>query len=55
MDLPGQPRIPGIDAKTRFRHYVNLERNEAKLRQLLQDFRWGRMDRIFLAGAAAQA
>ncbi|KPF45887.1 polysaccharide deacetylase [beta proteobacterium AAP51] len=52
---PGQPRIPGIDAKTRFRHYVNLERNEAKLRQLLQDFRWGRMDRIFLAGAAAQA
>ena len=52
---PGQPRIPGIDAKTRFRHYVNLERNEAKLRQLLQDFRWGRMDHIFLAGAAAPA
>ena len=50
---PGQPRIPGIDAKTRFRHYVNLDRNEAKLRQLLQDFRWGRMDHIFLTGAAA--
>ena len=52
---PGQPRIPGIDAKTRFRHYVNLDRNENKLRQLLQDFRWGRMDHIFLAGAAASA
>ena len=52
---PGQPRIPGIDAKTRFRHYVNLGRNEAKLRLLLQDFRWGRMEHIFLAGAAASA
>ena len=45
---PEQPRIAGIDAKTRFRHYVNLGRNEAKLRRLLQDFRWGRMDEIFL-------
>ena len=47
-----QPRIAGIDAKTRFRHYVNIPRNEDKLRQLLDDFRWGRMDRIFLARAA---
>jgi polysaccharide deacetylase family protein (PEP-CTERM system associated) len=45
---PGQPRIEGIDAKTRFRHYVNLPRMEAKLVQLLADFRWGRMDQIFL-------
>jgi polysaccharide deacetylase family protein (PEP-CTERM system associated) len=45
---PGQPRIPGIDAKTRFRHYVNIGRTEAKLQRLLGDFRWGRMDRIFL-------
>jgi polysaccharide deacetylase family protein (PEP-CTERM system associated) len=44
-----QPRIPGIDAKTRFRHYVNISRMEGRLQQLLQDFRWGRMDRIFLA------
>lgn len=43
-----QPRISGIDAKTRFRHYVNIDRNERKLRRLLRDFRWGRMDRIFL-------
>jgi polysaccharide deacetylase family protein (PEP-CTERM system associated) len=44
----GQPRIPGIDARTRFRHYVNIGRTDARLQQLLQDFRWGRMDRIFL-------
>lgn len=49
---PGQPRIAGIDAKTRFRHYVNIGRTEARLQRLLQDFRWGRMDRIFLAAAS---
>jgi len=43
-----QPRIPGIGAKTRFRHYVNIDRVEARLNQLLTDFRWGRMDHIFL-------
>jgi len=49
----GQPRIAGIDAKTRFRHYVNIGRTEGRLQQLLQDFRWGRMDQIFLPGATA--
>ncbi len=44
----GQPRIPGIGAKTRFRHYININRVEARLNQLLTDFRWGRMDHIFL-------
>jgi polysaccharide deacetylase family protein (PEP-CTERM system associated) len=43
-----QPRIPGIGAKTRFRHYVNIDRVEARLNQLLTDFKWGRMDHIFL-------
>jgi len=43
-----QPRIPGINAKTRFRHYVNIDRVEARLNRLLTDFRWGRMDHIFL-------
>ena len=47
----GQPRIPGIGAKTRFRHYVNIGRTEARLRCLLEDFRWNRMDRIFLEAA----
>ena len=52
---PGQPRIPGINSKTRFRHYVNLPRMEARLQTLLGDFRWGRMDEIFLSRAAAPA
>ena len=46
---PGQPRVPGIDAKTRFRHYVNIRLMENRLHRLLKDFRWGRMDNIFLA------
>ena len=51
----GQPRIEGLDAKTRFRHYVNISRTERRLQQLLVDFRWGRMDQIFLPGASAPA
>ena len=43
-----QPRIAGISAKTRFRHYVNIGRMEMRLNQLLRDFSWGRMDQIFL-------
>ena len=43
-----QPRVAGIDAKTRFRHYLNLHRMEDRLGRLFKDFRWGRMDRIFL-------
>ncbi|MFB0935689.1 MAG: DUF3473 domain-containing protein [Propionivibrio sp.] len=46
-----QPRIPGINLKTRFRHYLNLHRTEARIRRLLQDFKWGRMDEIFLSTA----
>ena len=49
----GQPRIAQADAKSRFRHYVNIGRTEQRLQQLMQDFRWGRMDQIFLPGAPA--
>ena len=45
---PGQPRPPGLSAKTRFRHYLNLGRMEARLARLTRDFTWDRMDRIFL-------
>ena len=45
---PGQPRPDGLDAKSRFRHYVNIERMEGRLEQLARDFAWDRMDRIFL-------
>ena len=52
---PGQPRVAGISAKTRFRHYVNIDRMEARLQRLLADFAWGRMDDIFLGGGGADA
>jgi len=54
---PDQPRIAGIDLKTRFRHYVNIGRTQRRIERLLTDFRWGRMDEIFLArpGQAAAA
>ncbi|MEO1037407.1 MAG: XrtA system polysaccharide deacetylase [Pseudomonadota bacterium] len=45
---PDQPRMAGITLKTRFRHYVNLGRFESRLRRLLQQGRWERMDRIYL-------
>jgi polysaccharide deacetylase family protein (PEP-CTERM system associated) len=48
---PAQPRVPGIDAKTRFRHYLNLDRMERRLRKLLFDFEWGRVDAVMLEAA----
>ncbi len=43
-----QPRQQGINIKTRFRHYLNLNKMHGRLAKLLQDFSWGRMDSIFL-------
>jgi polysaccharide deacetylase family protein (PEP-CTERM system associated) len=51
----GQPRVAGINALTRFRHYVNIPRMSARLERLLRDFAWGRMDEVFLGGARAVA
>jgi polysaccharide deacetylase family protein (PEP-CTERM system associated) len=50
-----QPRVAGIDAKTRFRHYVNIERTYERIARLLADFHWGRMDEIFLQPTVALA
>jgi polysaccharide deacetylase family protein (PEP-CTERM system associated) len=41
---PGQPRVAGAPLKSRLRHYTNLDRMAPKLRQLIHDFAWGRMD-----------
>jgi polysaccharide deacetylase family protein (PEP-CTERM system associated) len=48
---PGQPRIKA-SLKSRFRHYTNLARTEGRFRRLLTEFRWDRMDRIFLPQVA---
>lgn len=45
---PQQPRQQGINLKTRVRHYLNLSRMETRLTHLLRDFKWQRMDRVFL-------
>lgn len=44
---PGQPRIPDAGLKSRFRHYVNLDKMERRLSRLLGDFSWDRMDKVF--------
>ena len=50
---PGQPRISGVGPKARFRHYLNLSRMESRLRRLLEDFRWDRVDHVFPPERAA--
>ena len=42
-----QPRIRGIDQKTRFRHYINIPKMEGRLTKLFTDFSWGRLDHVF--------
>jgi polysaccharide deacetylase family protein (PEP-CTERM system associated) len=49
---PEQPRIPGAGRKSRFRHYVNLDKTEQRLRVLLGALPWDRIDRIFCRPAA---
>jgi polysaccharide deacetylase family protein (PEP-CTERM system associated) len=45
---PGQPRFTDASYRSRFRHYVNLSTMERRLRAVLRDFSWDRMDRVFL-------
>jgi polysaccharide deacetylase family protein (PEP-CTERM system associated) len=52
---PAQPRVAGVGAKSRFRHYVSLHRTEPRLARLLADFRWDRVDRVFDIDARAAA
>jgi polysaccharide deacetylase family protein (PEP-CTERM system associated) len=51
---PGQPRFPA-PLLTRFRHYANLSRTEARFRRLLRDFSFGSVAEILnLAYVPAQ-
>ncbi|HUZ73892.1 MAG TPA: XrtA system polysaccharide deacetylase [Stellaceae bacterium] len=49
---PDQPRQNNASWKSRFRHYVNLARTEARLQRLLTDLSWGRMDAAFASALA---
>jgi polysaccharide deacetylase family protein (PEP-CTERM system associated) len=42
-----QPRLPAGRRSARLRHYLNLSRTFPRLQQLLRDFAWDRMDRVF--------
>lgn len=44
---PQQPRMRGCSAKSRFRHYLNLGRTEARFQALLRDFNFTRMQSAF--------
>jgi polysaccharide deacetylase family protein (PEP-CTERM system associated) len=50
---PEQPRVPGVSRKNRVRHYLNLARTVPRLERLMRDFRFDRMDRVFLADGHA--
>ena len=47
---PEQPRQHRAPFLAKFRHYLNLGRTETRLRRLLRNFSWGRMDQLFLSG-----
>ena len=49
---PEQPRVPDASARSKIRHYTNLEVMESKLLKLLRDHDWGRTDEV---AAAEQA
>lgn len=51
---PDQPRVEGLDLKTRFRHYLNLDRTYGRMERLMRDFEWGRMDDIFLPATTTE-
>ena len=41
---PDQPRVENAPLRSRLRHYTNLDVMAGKLRQLIDEFSWGRMD-----------
>lgn len=44
---PEQPPVPGLNLKTRVRHYTNLSRTRGRLKRLLRDFVWKRLDQVY--------
>lgn len=49
---PDQPRVQDAPARSKIRHYTNLEVMESKLLKLLRDHRWGRADEVAAAERA---
>lgn len=43
---PEQPRVAHAPLRSRFRHYTGLSKMAGKLRDLVNEFHWGRMDEV---------
>jgi polysaccharide deacetylase family protein (PEP-CTERM system associated) len=43
---PGQPRVADAPMRSKLRHYTNLSGMASKLRRLIGDFEWGRVDAV---------
>ncbi|HEX7752899.1 MAG TPA: XrtA system polysaccharide deacetylase [Novosphingobium sp.] len=49
---PEQPRVADAPLRSKLRHYTNLDAMAGKLRRLVGDFSWGRMDALARIEAA---
>ncbi|CCE23116.1 Polysaccharide deacetylase domain protein [Methylotuvimicrobium alcaliphilum 20Z] len=45
---PEQPRQKNVSFKSKFRHYLNLDKMEGRIVNLLHDFSWDTMSNVFL-------
>jgi polysaccharide deacetylase family protein (PEP-CTERM system associated) len=52
---PDQPRVQDAPARSKIRHYTNLDVMEPKLLKLLRDHKWGRTDEVAAAEQARLA
>jgi polysaccharide deacetylase family protein (PEP-CTERM system associated) len=52
---PDQPRVANAPFKSKLRHYTNLNQMAAKLKRLIGDFEWGRVDEVATREAAGIA
>lgn len=43
---PGQPRVANAPIRSKLRHYTKLDAMAGKLKRLISDFKWDRLDRI---------
>lgn len=43
---PEQPRVNGLSSRSKFRHYVNLDKTEERFRRLLKDFNFSSVKEI---------
>lgn len=48
-----QPKVSGTSYKSRFRHYLNLDRTYDRLQRLLRDFSWSSIASVYRFGSVA--